>query len=104
MVVVKFLFVKVCFFDNISSDWEIGLDVIGSFLYEVVRRVMVSFEQFFYLILLGGDKIVIKDEDGVVYNLVRGYKFLGRVFVYLVWEDVVLVDVWKWVFLKVNVV
>ena len=103
MAAVKSLLVKVRFPDNTSSDWEIGPDATGSFLYEAVRRVMASPEQPFHLTLPGGDKTVIKDEDGAAYNLVRGYKLSGRVLVYLVWEDAVPADVRKRAFLKANV-
>lgn len=103
MAAVKSLLVKIRFPDNTSSDWEVAPDTTGQFLYEAVRRVMASPEQPFHLTLPGGDKTVIKDEEGAAHNLVRGYKLSGRVLLYLVWEDAVPTDIRKQPFLKANV-
>ena len=99
---IKSVIVKVRFPDNMSSDWEVGPNETGAFLYEAVRHVMASPGQPFHLVL-PGDRTVIKDDNGAKHNLVRGYKLSGRVLVSLVWEDAVPADVRGKPFLKSNV-
>ncbi|KAK0383232.1 hypothetical protein NLU13_9145 [Sarocladium strictum] len=103
LAAVKSLRVRIRFPDNTSSDWEVGPDATGSFLYEAVRRVMASPEQPFHLTLPGAEKTVIKDADAAAHNLVRGYKLAGRVLLSLVWEDTVPAEIRKQPFLKANV-
>lgn len=103
MAAVKSLLIKVRFPDNTSSDWEVGPDATGHFLYEAVRHVMASPEQPFRLTLPGSERKVVKDEEGDAHNLVRGYKLSGRVLLNLIWEDSVPVSMRRQPFLKANV-
>jgi tether containing UBX domain for GLUT4 len=99
---VKSVLIKIRFPDNTSSEWQVGPDETGSFLYEAVRHVMADREQPFHLVL-PGNKTVIKDEDSPRHSLVKAYKLSGRVLLNLVWDDSVKPDVRKKPFLKSNV-
>jgi tether containing UBX domain for GLUT4 len=99
---VKSVLIKIRFPDNTSSEWQVGPDETGAFLYEAVRHVMADREQPFHLVL-PGNKTVIKDEDSSRHSLVKAYKLSGRVLLNLVWDDSVKPDVRKKPFLKSNV-
>lgn len=99
---VKKIDVKVRFPDETSAQWIFGPKDTGSTIYEAVRGVMANDSAPFKLVLPGvpSPLNLIKDEDGVKHNLVRGYKMSGRVLVNLVWEDKVSQNIKKAPFLK----
>ncbi|KAI9172003.1 Tether containing UBX domain [Paramyrothecium foliicola] len=99
---VKSALIKVRFPDNTSSDWEVGPQETGAFLYEAVRHVMANSEQKFRLVLPGG-KTVIKDDDSSGNALIRAYKLSGRTLVNLIWDDAVSPQIRKQPFLKSSV-
>ncbi|KAL1846885.1 hypothetical protein Daus18300_014109 [Diaporthe australafricana] len=99
---VKKIDVKVRFPDETSAQWNFGPKDTGATIYKAVRGVMANDTATFKLVLPGVSHPlnVIKDEDGVKHNLVRGYKMSGRVLVNLVWGDAVTQNVKKAPFLK----
>ncbi|KAG6363230.1 hypothetical protein INS49_008326 [Diaporthe citri] len=99
---VKKIDVKVRFPDETSAQWNFGPMDTGSTLYKAVRGVMANDSAPFKLVLPGvpSPSNLIKDEDGVKHNLVRGYKLSGRVLVNLVWENEVSQNIKKAPFLK----
>lgn len=99
---IKSVLIKVRFPDNTSSEWKVGPNETGAFLYEAIRHVMADATQKFHL-LLPDVREVIKDNSGPAHNLVKGYKLAGRVLVTLVWEDSVPASVRKQPFLKDNI-
>jgi tether containing UBX domain for GLUT4 len=103
LAAVKSLLIKIRFPDNTSSDWQVGPDATGHFLYEAVRHVMASPDQPFHLTLPGSERKVVKDEEGDAHNLVRGYKLSGRVLLNLIWENSVPAAMRRQPFLKANV-
>lgn len=99
---IKSVLVKIRFPDNTSSDWQIGPEETGTFLYQAVRHVMANADQNFHLVLPGG-KTVIQDDGGPKHKLIKEYKLTSRVLVNLVWDDNVPTQVRKQPFLKSNV-
>ncbi|KAM4059434.1 TUG ubiquitin-like domain-containing protein [Hirsutella rhossiliensis] len=99
---IKSVLVKVRFPDNTSSEWQIGPQETGAFLYEAVRQVMASRSHAFRLVLPGG-KTAIQDDGGPRHSIIKGYKFSGRVLVNLVWDDDVPLEARQQPFLKANV-
>lgn len=99
---VKSILVRVRFPDNTSSEWEVGPEVTGAFLYEAVRHVMLNNSQPFRLVLPGG-KPVIKDDGHPGNSLIKAYKISGRILINLVWDDAVPQEIRKQPFLKSNV-
>lgn len=99
---IKSVLVKVRFPDNTSSDWQVGPNDTGRFLYDAVRHVMAHEDQPFHLVL-PGSKAVIKDSDSTSNGLIKTYKFTARILVNLVWDDSVAPAVRKGPFLKANV-
>lgn len=99
---VKKIDVKVRFPDETSAQWNFGPKDTGATLYKAVRGVMANDSAPFKLVLPGvpSPSNLIKDEDGVKHNLVRGYKMSGRVLVNLVWENEVSQNIKKAPFLK----
>ncbi|KAI7788944.1 ubx domain-containing protein [Diaporthe eres] len=99
---VKKIDVKVRFPDETSAQWNFGPKDTGATLYKAVRGVMANESAPFKLVLPGvpSPTNLIKDEDGVKHNLVRGYKMSGRVLVNLVWENEVSQNIKKAPFLK----
>ncbi|PHH78709.1 hypothetical protein CDD82_2892 [Ophiocordyceps australis] len=99
---IKSILVKVRFPDNTSSDWQIGPDDTGAFLYEAVRHVMAHCDQPFRL-LLPRIKAAIRDDNSSSNRLIKAYKLSSRVLVSLVWDDVVPADVRRQPFLKTRI-
>ncbi|KAH6899012.1 GLUT4 regulating protein TUG-domain-containing protein [Thelonectria olida] len=99
---IKSVLVKVRFPDNTSSDWQVGPNDTGRFLYNAVRHVMTHDDQPFHL-TLPGSKTVIKDNDSDSNGLIKTYKFSGRILINLVWDDSVPPAVRKKPFLKASV-
>lgn len=99
---IKSVLIKVRFPDNTSSDWEVGPNETGQFLYTAVRHVMANEEQPFHLVLPGG-KTTIKDDGSSKNGLIKAYKISGRILVNLVWDDSVPAKVRKQPFLKSTV-
>lgn len=99
---VKKIDVKVRFPDETSAQWSFGPRDTGATVYKAVRGVMAHDSAPFKLVLPGvpSPSNLIKDEDGIKHNLVRGYKMSGRVLVNLVWEDKVSQTIKKAPFLK----
>lgn len=99
---VKKIDVKVRFPDETSAQWNFGPKDTGATIYKAVRGVMANDSAAFKLVLPGvpPPSNLIKDEDGVKHNLVRGYKMSGRVLVNLVWENEVSQTIKKAPFLK----
>lgn len=99
---VKKIDLKVRFPDETSAQWNLGPKDTGATIYKAVRGVMANDIAPFKLVLPGVPPPlnVIKDEDGVKHNLVRGYKMSGRVLVNLVWGDAVTQNDKKAPFLK----
>lgn len=100
---IKSVRVKVRFPDNTSSEWVVGPSETGAFLYEAVRHVMASPDQPFRLAVPPGKTIVRDRGDKPEDNLVRGYKFSGRVLLNLLWNDSVPADVRSRPFLRASV-
>ncbi|KYK55397.1 UBX domain protein [Drechmeria coniospora] len=86
LAAIKSVVIKVRFPDNTSSEWQVGPEATGTFLYEAVRRVMASREHPFRLVL-PGSKTAIQDNSSSQHGLIRSYKLSGRVLVNLVWDD-----------------
>lgn len=99
---VKKIDVKVRFPDETSAQWNFGPKDTGATIYKAVRGVMANDTAPFKLVLPGvpSPANLIKDEDGVKHNLVRGYKMSGRVLINLVWENEVTQSIKKAAFLK----
>lgn len=99
---VKKIDVKVRFPDETSAQWNFGPKDTGATLYKAVRGVMENDSAPFKLVLPGvpSPSNLIRDEDGVKHNLVRGYKMSGRVLVNVVWENEVSQNIKKSPFLK----
>lgn len=102
LAAITSVLVKVRFPDNTSSDWHVGPDETGAFLYEAVRHVMASPQHPFHLVLPGG-KTVVRDDASPRHALIKAYKLAGRVLVNLVWDDDVPADVRKQPFLRASV-
>ncbi|CAM1507255.1 Fc.00g068960.m01.CDS01 [Cosmosporella sp. VM-42] len=99
---IKSVLIKVRFPDNTSSDWEVGPNETGQFLYQAVRHVMANENQPFRLVMPGGGT-VIKDEGSPRNSLIKAYKISGKILISLVWDDSVPPQVRKQPFLKSNV-
>jgi tether containing UBX domain for GLUT4 len=99
---VKRIDVKVRFPDETSAQWNFGPQDTGATIYKAVRGVMANDSAPFKLVLPGvpPPSNLIRDEDGVKHNLVRGYKMSGRVLLNLVWENQVSQNIKKAPFLK----
>lgn len=101
---IKKIDVKVRFPDETSAQWNFGPKDSGATLYKAVRGVMANDSAPFKLVLPGvpPPTNLIKDEDGIKHNLVRGYKMSGRVLINLVWENEVSQNIKKAPFLKAS--
>ncbi|KJZ73512.1 hypothetical protein HIM_07068 [Hirsutella minnesotensis 3608] len=102
LAAIKSVLVKVRFPDNTSSDWQVGPNLTGAFLYEAVRQVMAD-RQLPFRLVLPGSKTVIEDNAAPRHGLIKGYKLAGRVLVNLVWDDNVPAPVRKQPFLKAQI-
>lgn len=100
---IKSVLVKVRFPDNTSSDWEIGPNETGQFLYTAVRHVMANENLPFHLVLPGSKPVTIKDDGSPKNGLIKAYKISGRVLVNLVWDDSVPPQIREQPFLKSTV-
>lgn len=99
---VKTVSVKVRFPDETSAEWVFGPDDTGATLYKAVRSVMANDSVPFKLMLPGPPTPAnhIKDDSGVKYKLIRGYRLSRKVLVNFAWEGSVPQDVKKQPFLK----
>jgi tether containing UBX domain for GLUT4 len=101
---VKKIDVKVRFPDETSAQWNFSPKDTGATIYKAVRGVMANDSAPFKLVLPGvlPPSNLIKDDDGIKHNLVRGYKMSGRVLLNLVWENEVSQSIKKAPFLKAS--